>query len=113
MNDDENSEIIRSDLSQEVPTDRAILRYQLGEDVTLKGHTGWLGQADFELSAKSFPGSPNNKALTTLCLGLTVCLITGVAWGIGIPAMTALIAGLGGAITIFLLVHFTSGQRSR
>lgn len=109
MNDDEYSEITRSDLSLEAPTDRAILRYQL-EEVTLKGHTGWLGQAGFELSAGSVPGSSRDKALTTLFLGLTVCLVAGVAWGIGLSAMTALIAGIGGAIGIYLLVHFTSAR---
>jgi hypothetical protein len=109
VNDDEYNEITWSDLSLEAPTDRAILRYQL-EEITLKGHTGWLGQAGFELSAGSLPGSSRNKALTALSLGLTVCLITGVAWAIGLPAMTALIAGFGGAIGIYLLVHVTSAR---
>jgi hypothetical protein len=109
VNDDEYNEITWSDLSLEAPTDRATLHYQL-EKVTLKGRTGWLGQADFELSDGSLPGSSRNKALTTLFLGLTVSLITWVAWGIGLPAMTALIAGFGGAVGIYLLVHVTSAR---
>jgi hypothetical protein len=108
--DDSNNEITRSDLSLEAPTDRANLRYQL-EDFMLKGHTDWLGKADFELSAGSMPGSSRNKALTVLFLGFTVCLIAGVAWGIGLPALTALIAGFAGAIVLYLLVHVTSDRR--
>jgi hypothetical protein len=112
VNDDESGKIIRSDLSQEVPTDRAVYRYQ-AETVKFKGHTGWLGRADFELDASSLPGSSQSAALTTLYLAATAVLITGVASGIGIPAMTALITGLGATAGYYLLVHLTRGRQNR
>jgi hypothetical protein len=109
VSDDENGEVIRrTDLSNEVHTERAVYRYQLTEKAAIKA-----SKAGFELSAESSPGSSQNKALTTLYLAGVIGVITGIAWAIGIPAIVALVTGLSATIGIYLLVHFTSGGRTR
>jgi hypothetical protein len=109
VNDDENGEVIRrTDLSNEVHTERAVYRYQLTEKATIKA-----SKTGFELNAESSPGSSQNKALTTLYLTGAIGVITGIAWAIGIPAIAALVTGLSATIGIYLLIHFTSGGRTR
>ncbi len=89
---------------------------KLEEDVIPAGVADWLGDTDFEPTADAEPpaGSSSeagrNEALTTLFLGLTVCLIAGVAWGVGLPSVMALVAGFVGAITIYLVVHVVSDR---
>jgi hypothetical protein len=113
VNDDDSGEIIWSDLSHEVPTGRAEALFQLGGEITeLEGHfDGHRGGV--RLRSVSAPGSPQSIALTTLHLAVASCLIAGVAWAIGVPAMTALIAGLGAVIGMYVLVHLTAGRRAR
>lgn len=100
MNDDKSSEVIkRTDLSNEVGTERGSVRFK-------------FGKADFEMRAESSPGTAQNKAQTTLYLAVAIGVIAAVAWAIGIPAVAAMVAGLAATITAYLLVHFTSGLRN-
>ncbi|HEY6315496.1 MAG TPA: hypothetical protein VIY52_32475 [Streptosporangiaceae bacterium] len=64
-------------------------------------------------NSETSPGSPQNKAHTTLYLAVTDAAVTlGAAW-IGIPAAAALATGTIVTIVFYLLVHFTSGQFKR
>lgn len=109
MNDDENGEVIkRTDLTHEVATDRAAWSPYLVEKSTLKASKNGI-----ELSSESLPGSPHNKAQTTLYLVVADAAVTlGATW-IGIPAPIALAVGTVVTIVFYLLVHFTSGQFKR
>lgn len=115
MRDDEYIEITWSDLSLEAPTARATLYCQLvqEEEVAPSLDSDRLSPAGFEPPAAPLPRSSRNMALTTLFLGVTVCLIAGVAWGFGLSATAALIAGFGGTVGSYLLIHFTSARPRR
>lgn len=115
MRDDEYSEIIWSDLSLEVPTARATLHCHLvpAGEAAPRLDTAGLDRIDVEPSAESLPEPNGNTALTTLFLGVTVCLVGGVAWGFGLSAVTSLFTGFAGTVGIYLLVHFTSGRPGR
>jgi hypothetical protein len=109
VSDDENGEVIRrTDLSDEVHTERAVYRYRLTEKAMIKA-----SKTGFEVSAESSPGSSQNKALTTFYLVGAIGVMTGIAWAIGIPAIAALVTGLSATIGIYLLVHFTPGGQTR
>ena len=101
-----NDKIIHVDLSNEVPSERALFRYELEKATVRVNKTG------IEVNSESFPGTPQNKALTTLYLAVAIAAITGVTWAIGIPAIAAIATGLGTTISLYLLVHFTSGGRT-
>jgi hypothetical protein len=104
------------DLSHEVPTDRAAFYRKLkkAEMVTITVKMpGWLGGSTFTLTAQVHAGSPQSTALITLLLLATSCLIAGVAWGIGVPALIALIIGLCVPIVTYALVYAISGHWAR
>ncbi len=106
-----SNEITRSelDLAQEAPTGRAAVHFQ-AEEIQAEGSTGRLR---FKLMAKIFAGSSQSTALATLELAGASCLITGVAAAIGVPALTAMIAGLGATAGFYLLIHLTRERRGR
>jgi len=64
----------------------------------------------FTVGTQSIPGSAQNAATSTGIVTAACCALTGVAYGIGVPPMTALIVGLSVPIAIFLLVVVT-GRR--
>ena len=106
MNEDENGEVIRrTDLTHEAPTDRAVWPV---EKSTFK-----VGKSGIELSSESSPGSPQNKAQTTLYLAVAAAAGTLGAYWIGIPDAGAVAVGTAVTIIFYLLVHFTSGQRKQ
>jgi len=109
VNDDETGEVIkRTDLTHEVDTDRAAWSPHLVEKSTFKASKNGI-----ELNSESSPGSPQNKAQTTLYLAVADAAVTlGAAW-IGIPAAAALATGTIVTIVFYLLVHVTSGQFKR
>ena len=109
MNDDDRGEVIkRTDLSNEVSSERAEWTPHLVEKSTFKASKDGI-----ELSSESLPGSPHNKAQTTLYLSVAAAAMTLGAFWIGIPAAAAVAVGTVMTIIFYLLVHFTSGQRKR
>jgi hypothetical protein len=109
VNDDGNGEVIKyTDLTHEVSTDRAAWSPPLVEKSTFKASKDGI-----ELSSESLPGSPHNKAQTTLYLSVAAAAMTLGAFWIGIPAAAAVAVGTVVTIIFYLLVHFTSGQRKR
>ena len=91
-----------------VDTDRAAWSPHLVEKSTFKASKDGV-----ELNSETSPGSPQNKAHTTLYLAVADAAVTlGAAW-IGIPAAAALATGTIVTIVFYLLVHFTSGQARR
>lgn len=111
MTDGETSEVIQNtDLTNQADTSRANVHFHTEpvEKATIKA-----SKTGVEVSSESSPGTSQNKALATLYLVLAIAGVTAVAWGIGIPAAAALIAGVGTTIGIYLLVHFTPGRRNR
>jgi hypothetical protein len=107
-----SEDITKTDLTAEAHTGRASLHLQL-ETIELEGHTGRLGGAGLKLAARTFSGSPQSIALTTLPLATAICLITVVAWTIGIPAMTALITGMAATAGLYVMVWLTSAAAKR
>lgn len=113
MNDDEPGGVIkRTDLSDEIPTPRAVFRHHR-EEIQVEAHTGRLGGTAVKLRAKVLDGSPQSMAMTTLELALAIGIVTGIAFGIGIPPIGALIAGVCVPLGTYMLVYLTSGRRHR
>jgi hypothetical protein len=109
MNDDETGEVIkRTDLSHEVSTERATWSPYLVEKSEIEA-----SKHGIKLKSESVPGSPHNKAQTTLYLVTALAAVTLVATWIGIPAAWALATGTGVTIAFYLLAHVTSGQRKQ
>jgi hypothetical protein len=69
-------------------------------------------KASFKLLAKIFTNSATSTALAGLIVGATACLVIGVAAASGVPAMTALIAGLAAATGWWLLIDLARKRRS-
>jgi hypothetical protein len=97
------------------PSQRADVHFRLErERIWLRVKMpGWLGGTTFELNSEAFYGSPQSAALTTLLLVGAGSLLAAAAYAIGIPAMTALIAGLGAPVGTFALVRVLSGRWTR
>lgn len=112
MDDDEGAVIKRTDLSEQVSTDRSVAHLQL-EEVQVEAHTGRFGGASGKLVAKFFDGSSQSMAMATLELTLAVGVVTGIAFGIGIPPIGALIAGVCVPLGTYVMVYLTSGRRRR
>jgi hypothetical protein len=107
VDDDEGGEVIRrSDLSHEVPTRRAEVYPHL-EKATVKASKDGI-----EVSTESYPGSPQNKAVTTLCLAAAIGVIAGIA-SISLAPIFALTIGVGTVVGLYLMVHFLHGHRTR
>lgn len=110
-----SDDIIRRnlDLTHEVPTEGAVFYHKLTKVETVKIEAKMparLGGGTFKLAAEVHAGSPQGTAVTTLLLLLASCLVAGVARGIGVPALAALIIGLCTPIGIFTLIRLTSGH---
>jgi hypothetical protein len=105
VDDDETGEVVReTDLSHEIPTGRAHWSYRL-EKTWIK-----ISKTGLEFKAESRPGTALNTATVTVYLALAIAGITGIAYVIGIPAVAALVTGLGATIGLYLLVYFTSAS---
>ena len=66
-----------------------------------------------KLVAKLFAGSSQSMAMATLSLTLGFGIVTGIAFGIHIPPIGALIAGVCVPLGFYVLVYFTSGRKHR
>lgn len=97
------------------PSERANVYFKLKpEKIRLKlKMPGWLGGISFELNSESFPGSNQNTGLTTLCVVGAGCVLAGVAFAIGLPAVAALTVGLVTPIAMFAVIRLMSGRRRR
>jgi hypothetical protein len=107
VDDDEGGEVIRrSDLSHEVPTRRAQVYPHL-EKTTVK-----VSKEGVEVSAESYPESPQNKAVATLCLVAAIGVVAGIA-SISLAPIFALLIGVITVTGLYVLVHFLRGHRTR
>jgi hypothetical protein len=98
VNDEEG--IADLDLTSEVPTSRATVRFEIKMPNILGGST-----------IKVFAGGGIGPTL--LQMGLVGLGIAAVAWGIGIPALTALIVGLCAPAIYAILVRIISGSGTK
>jgi hypothetical protein len=114
-----SEDIIGTDLTHEVPADRAVVRRSLKKADVVKFEAkmpGWLGGSTFKLTAQVHAGSAQSAGLTALLLAVTSGLLVGIASVIGVPALTALIIGLCVSIGSYTLIHileFFFGYRAK
>jgi hypothetical protein len=103
------NKVVETDLTklEADPSSRATVHPKL-EKVKMGGKVP--GGGTFTLVARVSPCSPLSAAMATLGLAIATCLVAGVAHAIGVPAMAAMITGLGASICIFVLVRVLSGR---
>lgn len=103
-----SDEILRTDLTQEVPTGRAVAHHSLRKAEVVKVEAklpGWLGGGTFKLTAQVHAGSAQSAGLTTLLLVTGSGLLAAIAFAIGVSAPTSLITGLCVSIGTFTLIQ--------
>ena len=109
-------EIIRTDLTHEVPTERAVVHQSLRQADLVSWEVqlpGWLRGGTVKLTAEVHAGSALSASLTTLMLTGAICLLAGVAYALGVPAMTALIIGFGVSVGTYTLTRVIDNVRGR